>query len=330
METSKALLEYIVETLWSQWRELGVAATVPRRHSDDFIDPEPLIAFTATHSDLDARLRDESIDWVLRYGTYVSKARLKNVLAQWGAQESTLFREYAATVNAQGGAGWPAASAKPLAFRSRGRYLLEDLTRQALISVRIRAVFGVGARAELIRAFLSRPAMALTAADLSAETNYGKRNVLNELEPLRFAGVVKSFRAVNADRFSLAKAAQIKALLGPLPERFTPWSRSFGLLHVLLEVANDGAKRGDLQNAVAAVRFIEERRELFSSAEVHPPSLPAGVAAWPVFVDWVVGYARGLARVQPARPALRGEGPSLAEIVLRDRGRPRRARDGAP
>jgi len=297
MATYRDLREYILETLWSQWHELGVAATVPRRHSDDFIDAEPLIAFTATHSDLDARLRDESIDWVLRYGTYVSKARLKNVLAEWGALESALFREYAATINAHGGAGWPAATAKPLAFRSRARVLLEDLTRPALISVRIRAVFGVGARAELIRAFLSRPGAALTAADLSAETNYGKRNVLNELEALRFAGVVKSVRAVNADRFSLAKGAQIKALLGPLPERFTRWSPSFGLLHVLLEVANGAAKRGDLENAVAPVRLLEERRELFGSAEAHVPPLPPGVAAWPVFLDWAVGYARGLARL---------------------------------
>lgn len=296
MATYKDLREYILETLWSQWHELGVAATVPRRHSDDFIDPEPLIAFTATHSDMDARLRDESIDWVLRFGTYVSKARLKNVLAGWEALDSTLFREYAATINAHGGAGWPAAGAKPIAFSSRARFLLEDLTRPALISVRIRAVFGVGARAELIRAFLSRPSAALTAADLSAETNYGKRNVLNELEALRFAGVVKSLRAVNADRFSLVKAAQIKALLGPLPERFTPWSRSFGLLHVLLELTKDGAKRSHLQNAVAAVRLVEEHRDLFRSAEADPPLLPAGVGAWPVFVDWVVGYAKGLAR----------------------------------
>ena len=217
MATYSDLREHVLDTLWSQWHELGVAATVPRRHSDDFIDPEPLIAFTATHSDLDPRLRDESIDWVLRYGTYVSKARLKNVLADWGLLEDALFREYAATVNARGRAGWPAARAKPLAFRSRARSLLEDLRRPSLISLRIRAIFGVGARAELIRAFLSRPHLAMTAADLSAETSYRKRNVLNELEPLRFAGLVKSFRAVNADRFSLALVDQLAALAGPLP-----------------------------------------------------------------------------------------------------------------
>ncbi len=297
MATYNELREHVVDTLWSQWHELGVAATVARRHSDDFIDPEPLIAFTATLGDLDPRLRDESIDWVLRYGTYTSKARLKNVLDDWGLREDPLFRQYAATVNAHGGAGWPAAGAKPLAFRSRARSLLEDLTRPSLISLRIRAIFGVGARAELIRAFLSRPHLAMTAADLSAETNYGKRNVLKELEPLRFAGLVKSFRAVNADRFSLAMSDQIGALVGPLPQRFSRWTHTFAVLHVLLGLARRGAKRSDLQNAVDAVHLLEERKELFASAGIYPPPLPAGVSAWPAFLEWAVGYGRSIARV---------------------------------
>jgi hypothetical protein len=296
MATYSDLREYVLDTLWSQWHELGVAATVPRRHSDDFIDPEPLIAFTAAHSDLDPRLRDESIDWVLRYGTYVSKARLKNVVADWGLRQNTLFREYAATVNAHGGAGWPAARAKPLPFRSRSRALLEDLARPALISLRIRAIFGVGARAELIRALLSRSQPAMTAADLSAETSYGKRNVLNELEPLRFAGVVKSFRAVNADRFSLAKVEQIKALVSPLPQRYTRWTQVFGALHAIHEVAQRAAKRSDLQRAVDAVRLLQERKQVFAAAGASPPPLPAGPAAWRAFLDWAVDYARAIAR----------------------------------
>ncbi|MBA3376319.1 MAG: hypothetical protein H0U00_11010 [Actinobacteria bacterium] len=296
MSTYSDLREHVLDTLWSQWHELGVAATVPRRHSDDVIDPEPLIAFTAAHADLDPRLRDESIDWVLRYGTYVSKARLKNVLTAWELLDEPLFREYAATVNAHGGAGWPAARVKPLAFRSRGRSLLEDLSRPALLSLRIRAVFGVGARAELIRAFLTHPGSSLTAADLSAETSYGKRNVLNELEPLRFAGVVNSFRAANADRFSLAMADQLAAVVGPLPRRSTAWTQTFGVLHLLLGVVRHGTKRSELQNAVDAVRLLEEGRSRFAAAQMYPPLLPSGPSAWPAFLDWAVGQAKAIAR----------------------------------
>lgn len=295
MAGSSDVREHILDLLWSQWRELGVAATVARRHGDDCLDPEALIAFTAIHSDLDARLRDESIDWVLRYGSYVSRTRLKNILSDWGELENDLFREYAATVNAHGRAGWPAGRAKPLAFRSRARPVLEDLSAPALLSLRIRAMFGVGARAELIRALLARPQSAMTAAELAAETSYGKRNVLNELEPLRFAGIVKSFRAVNADRYSLAMTDEIRALLQPLPQRYTRWTQTFAAVHLVFELVRGSAKRSDLVNAVEALRVLREQKELLASASIVPPALPKGAAAWPRFLEWAADYAKVLA-----------------------------------
>jgi hypothetical protein len=139
----------------------------------------------------------------------------------------------------------------------------------------------------------------MTAADLSAETNYRKRNVLNELEPLRFAGVVKSVRALNADRFSLAKLDPIEALVGQPPKRFTRWTQTFGVLHVLLEGGRQPAKRSDLQKAVDAVGLLEKHKELFASAEADPPKLPSGVAAWPTFLEWAVSYAGRIARIRP-------------------------------
>jgi hypothetical protein len=290
------LREYVLDALWSQWHELGVATTVPRRHGDEILDPEPLIAFTAVHADLDPRLRDESIDWVLRHGTYLSKARLKNVLSGWSLLASPTFQQYAATVNAHSAAAWPAGSAKPLAFRSRARSLLEDLTRPALLSLRIRALFGVGARAELLRAFLRQPQVSLTAADLAVETSYTKRNVLNELEPLRFAGLVRRFRAVNSDRFSLARLNELVALVGPVPPRSMPWTKTFAALHLLVEHGKHAARRSQLQNAVDAARFLEEHRELLVAAAMYPPTLPSGPAAAGAFLDWAVAHARSVAR----------------------------------
>lgn len=295
MATSSELREHVLDLLWSQWRELGVSTTVPRKHEHDCIDPEPLIAFTAIHSDLDARLRDESIDWVLRYGTYLSRARLKNVLAGWGELENPRFREYAATVNAQSRAGWPAGRATALAFRPRARALLADLSAPALLSLRIRALFGVGARAELLRSLLARPQEARTASELAIETSYGKRNVLNELEPLRFAGLVRSFRAVNADRYQLARTDELAALLRPLPSRFTRWTQTYGALHLVVELIQRSQKRSDLQNALDAVRLLEEQQTALARAEIHPPPMPRGAEAWRRFVEWGTEYAKSLA-----------------------------------
>jgi len=103
--------------------------------------------------------------------------------AQFFSQERELlevYARYAATVNAHAHLGWPTQS-RPLPFRPRGRSVIEDPARPSLIALRSRAAFGVGARAELLRAFVGDPGAA-TAAALSAQTNYGKRNVLNALE----------------------------------------------------------------------------------------------------------------------------------------------------
>lgn len=297
MATVSELREHIVESLWSQWHELGVSSTVPRRHSDDVIDPEPLVAFTAVHGDLDARLRDESIDWILAYGTYLSKARLKNVLADWGVGDDAHFHEYAATVNAHSNLAWPAGNEKSFAFRPRSRALLEDLSRPALLSLRVRAVFGVGARAEILRALLRRPDVSLTGADLSAETSYRKRNVLNEIEPLRLAGIVKSFRVVNADRFSLAKGGELIGLIGPVPPRATRWTQTFRALHLMLDLATRNARRSDLEKAVEASRFVADERDTLAAAEMYLPPLPVGTAAWRSFLEWAVDYARSIARI---------------------------------
>lgn len=297
MATVSELREHIAESLWSQWHELGVSSTVPRRRSDDVIDPEPLVAFTAVHGDLDARLRDESIDWTLSYGKYLSKARLKNVLADWGVEDDAHFREYAATVNAHSNLAWPAGGGTTLAFQPRSRALLEDLSRPALLSLRIRAVFGVGARAEILRALVRRPEVSLTAADLAAETSYGKRNVLNELKPLRLAGIVKSIRVLNADRFSLAKAAELVGLVGPTPARATRWTETFRALHLMLDLATRTTRSSDLAKAVEASRFVADKRDILAAAEMYPPPLPVGTAAWRSFLEWAVGYARSIARI---------------------------------
>jgi hypothetical protein len=108
---------------------------------------------------------------------------------------------------------------------------------------------------------------------------------------------VTSFRAVNADRFSLARREHVAALAEPLPQRFTPWTPTFTVMHDLLELARSATKRGDLQNAVDAVRLLDERKQMFASAGIYPPPLPAGREAWPAFLTWAVSWARSVARL---------------------------------
>jgi len=291
--------ETVTDLLWSLWEEFGISGVVPRRHADQYIDPEALILFTAVEGDLDPRLRDESIDWVIRHGTHLSKTRLKNLRAAWHLEDDPGFARYAATVNKHATLGWPTGS-RPLPFRPRSRSGLNDLSQPSLIALRLRAVFGVGARAELMRAFLADSAFA-TAAALSAETNYGKRNVQNALEALRLAGLVQVRRMGNTDRFRLTHERALLAFVGPAPKAFPRWNRLLPTVLRLRRLIRSSADRSDLENSIAAHRFVEAVASVLGEAGLDAPSLPQGHNAWPALTEWADRTIRSLGTTQAPR-----------------------------
>lgn len=294
--SSRAFDETVADLLWSLWAEFGIAGVVARRHANEYIDPEALILFTAVEGDLDPRLRDESIDWVVQYGTHLSKTRLKNLRAAWKVSTDPGFARYAATVNTHATLGWPTGG-RPLPFRPRSRGGLRDLSGPSLIALRLRALFGVGARAELMRAFLGDPAFA-TAAALSANTNYGKRNVQNALEVLRFAGLVEVRRVGNADQFRLANERALLGLVGPAPRAFPRWNLLLPRVLHLRRLIRSGAGRSDLENAITAHRFVEAEADALRGAGLLVAPLPGGQAAWPAFTAWADRAIRSLGETQ--------------------------------
>lgn len=288
--------EHLLDLVWSLWEELGVPGVVPRHHGDVFIDPEPLILFTALHGDLDRRLRDESIDWVISYGSYVSKARIKALRRDWSARADVSLAHYAATVNEHSDLGWPDDDGEALSFRPRARALLKDLKASSLISLRIRAIFGVSARAEVIRVFVSRPDGAFTATELADETNYVRRQVVRALDSLQFAGLVRTFRAGANTRYALVRPVDVEAIVATKPAHFPRWASVFRIFHDLLGLLEQGARSGQVEAAIAARRFIEERASELEKNSVDIPELPTGIAAWPALQRWAVGVARSYAR----------------------------------
>jgi hypothetical protein len=321
--------EHLIDLLWGLWEELGVSGVVPRHHGDVFIDPEPLIVFTALHGNLDPRLRDESIDWVISYGSYVSKARIKSLRRDWSAEADSSFAAYSATVNKHADLGWPDDHRQALTFRPRARAVLKDLTAGPLISLRIRAMFGVSARAELIRVFVSRPDTTFTATELAQETNYVRRQVIRALDSLQFAGLVRPFRAGANTRYALARPNDVETIVATRPARFPHWGSIFGLFHDLLGLLEQGARSGTVEAAVAARHFIEEHGIELERNEIAIPQLPASVAAWSALQRWAIGVARSYAR--PATVAQQRKRPPQAAESLtgRERGggaRPRNAR----
>ena len=206
---------------WGAWTQLGVSG-LTTTHSDWAVDPEPLVIFTAWLGDSDPRLRDEATDWCVRNWRYLSRTRLKNLLRDQPDGVRLAFGEFAATVGKHAGVVWPSAT-ETRNFKVTGRSVLAPLERPSMAWVRLRAMFGVSARSEILRCLLSQ-AGAASVARLAAATGYTKRNVADECETLQLANVLSVRSIGNRFYYSLANRATLEAFVGHLPRYHPDWT----------------------------------------------------------------------------------------------------------
>lgn len=297
MQSSRQQLEgLILDLCWSLWAELGVSGW-RRRHQQVAIDPEPLVVFTAALGDLDPRLRDEATDWCIANGRWISAARLRNLLRDEPGPVRAAYGELAATVALHGKLRWPHATI-PRPYRRTGRSETPDFGRPALISLRLRALFGVGARAEVLRLFLRDPHAALPAAELAPEAGFTKRNVAEALDALRMAGLLEVVAVRNQLRYRLARPRELRALLGPLPRAFPRWRPRFRVLLRVLEAVREVEDAPPLVAAVEAARALEELGPDLQAADTKPaPREMTGEELWESFRAWAIDVAQAWAAV---------------------------------
>ncbi len=282
---SEQLQEHVLDLVWSLWAELGVSGWT-RRHTSHAIDPEPLILFTASLGDTDPRLRDEATDWCVAYGRYVSAARLRNLLVHEATDARNAFGEFAATVNAHSSLRWPDAT-EPRRFQHTGRSQIVDFHRPSLVALRLRALFGVGARAEIQRVFLANASATLSAAELAPEAGYTKRNIAETLDALRMAGLLEVVPVRNQLRYQLAKATELRAMVGAIPTVFPRWHAIFHVLERLLETARRAESLAPEVRAVEAARTLNDLQADLRLAGVAKP--PQDVVAAQVTEVWSSG-----------------------------------------
>lgn len=262
------------------WTELGVSGWTAT-HGDWAIDPEPLILFTAWLGDADPRLRDEVTDWCVRNWRYVSRARLKSLLREQPASVQDAFGEFAATVGVHAGVSWPGAT-DPRRYTVTGKATLPSLAMPSMAWIRLRAMFGVGARAEILRSFLSAADASMSVARLAVATGYTKRNVADECDTLERAGVLSVRTRGNRFYYSLARRADLKAFVGELPEVLPDWTTLLNVTRELVtleERAEDLTQRTLPVHVRSTLRLIED--DLDELGIEAPSDNVQGADLWP-------------------------------------------------
>jgi hypothetical protein len=283
-------LHHALGLCWGAWAELGVSGW-GRTHRRWAMDPEPLLILTARLGDSDPRLRDETLDWAIHFNRYVSRVRLRNLLRRIDLPTDDEDRfdhwgEFAATVNARAGVQWPHATAERAAYRVTGRSRLRSLDEASLVALRMKAMFGLSARTEILRHLLLQNHGRVSVAGLATATGYAKRVVAEECQALELAGVLSVSVLANRFYYSLAKRSALGEFVGATPPVCPDWTSLARLVLHLVAFERTAASlsrpAGDVE-ARRVIRGIEPDLELLDLSgpqQSRGPGLAEAVQAW--------------------------------------------------
>jgi hypothetical protein len=272
----------------SLWAELGVDGS-PRRHDWQAIDLEPLIIFTAFLGGADSRLRANSIDWCIANARLASAFRLRHIAREATHATRESFGRYAATVEAHAKVSWP-SHGDPLALWPSDHIGAPDLRRPSLVQLRLRALVGVSARAEILRLLLAEPERTQSASGLADAAGYGKGSVAQALDLLTMAGVVNVQPAANRLVYRLARPADLAQALQWLPSTFPDWWPIFKVTEAIATYARSAPATAPAR--AASVKKVVENID----ADLHRLGIadqvpaPAGTGSVAEFEHWALSF----------------------------------------
>lgn len=302
---AKSFSQQALALAWGAWAELGVSGWTVT-HQQWAIDPEPLILFTGFLADRDPRLRDEATDWCIGNWRYVSKARLKNLLRNQPETVRDGFGEFAATVSANAAITWP-GKMKPRPYAITGRSRLPPLDRPSLAWIRLRAMFGLGARAEILRYFLMHGNIRASVALIAQATGCTKRNIAEECETLERAGVLAVRSVGNRFSYSLARRAELDAFVGDLPEIRPDWTAMLNVARELVLIEEEAGSATQRTLAVRVRKTVDRIEGDLDELDIKTPFADwRGEDLWPALREfgndslgaWSIGDWRASAPIE--------------------------------
>jgi hypothetical protein len=321
----------LTEFAWDQWAQVGVFAPTTRR-DQTAADPEALLLFTFEVGRSDPRLFDETLDWLLTNERLVSIQRLRNLCRD--DDDRDLVEGALLWVARQQPRRRPASQRGPERHATEPRPLFYDVARQARepdeaflavgllkpatepskksrapdpdapinFAFRMRHLFGLGSRPEVIRYLLTAPvtdASALAIADAAA---YAKRNVNETLTSLVASSIVTAYEHANERRYYLNRAlwGEFLGFQQNNWPTYRDWPRLLRSLQQLSRWLHDPAI-----DELTPYMLSSKARSLMQQLEpdLAAAGIPYGTAApqgehyWESFVD---GVERAVAALEPS------------------------------
>lgn len=253
------LLEASLGLLWRQWTLLGIPGYEGHQRDEyRIVDPESLLLLTSALGRFDARLLDEVLNWLRQHGRFINIQRLKSLQQQHAFGNKRILSAMAATLLENSRlAKWRAiemlseakAGEEPLfqnpdgsplpvfgmpdPFFQRFGYFrgVQQSRRDAsapkvqspdLLLIKLRALFGVNARAEIIAALLTT--RSTHPSGLARRTGYLPRSVQDILNEMAFSGHVIADRPKGSrEKFFSLRPGDWHFLITWAEQRFPQW-----------------------------------------------------------------------------------------------------------
>lgn len=196
---------------------------------------------------------------------------------------------FAATVSRHSGVQWPLAT-DALSYKTTGRSSLESMVQPSRAWLRLRAMFGLGARTEILRYFLSGHRRA-TVATIAQHIRYAKRNVAEECDSLEKAGVLRVHHVANRFYYMLDRTEELRNWVGDIAPVKIDWTSLFAVTSALVALEKSAERLSHDALAVEAhrvARVIDEHLDVLDIEE--RPSLIRPDTYWPAVRDFADRY----------------------------------------
>jgi hypothetical protein len=264
--------------------------------------PEPLILLTGALQDRDRRLRDQAVGWCAEHMAVVSTSALNHTYTRerWPIEA---IADLAATVAQVAGARWPRRElGTPFATGGTFEPWGNPFGGRGGFPLRVRAAFGVGARAETVRALVLQYPAEPTVAELSDSTLATKRHTADAVQNLEWAGIVGIDRQKQPYRVRLRRREEVAQLFGPLPQVATSWGPLLRFIAGAVRALDDVAT---LPAAVAGAQLHRRLRHLddqMTRLRLDPPEPTAGDDYLSATSGWLVRLIEEVATAREALP----------------------------
>ena len=295
----------VLRFLWRQWAELGVSASgVNLEFERDHwtIDPEALLLFSSVLARHDARLFDEIMDWLGANAAFMNIPRLKSVARSsalgddrviaamadvvgqhhsrlnWRFTVSNIPGERSPLFFAAGGEPMPSYGKPDETFlrfgftrgrvELRGRSGLFNQNMPECALLRLRALFGVSARAEIILYLLTHETGYPTG--IARETGFSQKNIHDTMVDLSSSGFIFAKQVEGRKRsYFMRKNPPPPFLHAPdQPPEWVTWPPLFKALQSLLAQLRATEEKQMSENLLASElrRITDEIRPFVEKA----------------------------------------------------------------